>query len=51
MHAIRRRVILGDDLRLKAVGCHVKSESLSQLGVMGEVIVKKLCMILCREGK
>lgn len=51
MHAVRTRVILGGDLRLKAFGCHVKSGSLSQSGITGEVIVVKLCVLLCRKGK
>lgn len=51
MHAMSKRVILGSDLSLKAVGCHVKLGSLSQLGAMEEVIVEKLCVLLCRKGK
>lgn len=51
MHDIRKGVILGVVLRLKAFEYHVKLGNLSQSDIIGETVVAKLCVLLCRRGK
>lgn len=48
---MRKGLALGDVLRLKAVESHVKLGNLSQLDIMGEAVVAKLCVLLCRNEK
>lgn len=48
---MRKEVILGGVLRLRAVESHVKLRNLSKLDIMGEAVVAKLCVLLCRKGK
>lgn len=48
-HYMRKGLVLGGVLSLKAVESHVKLGNLSQLDIMGEAIVAKLCVLLCRK--
>lgn len=51
VHDMRKGVILGVVVGLKAIEYHVKLGNLSQPDIIGETVVAKLCVLLCRKEK